>query len=118
MRSACLLWPTRGPPGRLSCQFVRHARGGAGHDQFAFVDSFQALQAGRDLLQFAGRTTQDDHFHANVVAKVGVQGGDDQVRVVVLQLDQLVTKLRAMVVVDQREASGHFMDPQIPMPAA
>ena len=38
------------------------------------------------------------------------------VRVVVLQLHELVTKLRAMVVVNQREASGHVLDPRFPRP--
>ena len=91
---------------------------GARHNQFALVDSFQALQAGRDLLQLAGRTPQDNHLHANVVGQVGVHGGDDEVRVVVLQFHELVTKLRAMMVVDQREAPGHFMRTPTPTPAA
>jgi hypothetical protein len=90
---------------------------GTCHDEFTFVDSLQSFQAGRDPLQLAGRATQDNHFHANVVGQVGVQGGDDQVRVIVLQLNQLIPKLRAMVVIDQRERPGYLLVSRFPCPS-
>ena len=59
-----------------------------------------------DLPELGRWAAQHDHFQAQIVRQVGVQRGDDQFVVVVLQLHQVVAELRAVMVVDQRQRAG------------
>lgn len=87
---------------------------GRSHDQFAFEDTLEAAKLGGDVPQAFGRAPKDDYLEAEIVLQVGVQHRNDQVRVVVLQVHQLVTKLRPMVIVDQGECAGHLVRARFP----
>lgn len=78
----------------------------SGDDQFALMDAFQSPQSGGNLPQLFGRTSEDDDFQAQVGCQMGVKSRDDQLRVIVLELHQLIPKLRAMVIVNERQGPG------------
>ena len=64
---------------------------GIGCYQLSLVNAFQPLELIRDVPQLLGRSTQDDHFEADIVRQVHVGRGDDQIVVVVLQASQLLS---------------------------
>ena len=88
----------------------------AGHHQFAFEDSLQAAQLGSDFLQPVCRAAEHDDFQAEIVRQVRVHRGNHQIGVVVLQLREMIAKLRAVMVIDQRERARRVLAIGLPKP--
>jgi hypothetical protein len=87
---------------------------GAGHYQFAFINSLQAAQLRSDFLQSIGWAAEHDDFQAESVRQVGVHRRYHQIGIVVLQLRQMIAKLRAVMVVHQRQRSRRVLAIRLP----
>ena len=90
-------------------------------DQPAGLDAFGADQLVRKLTDVAGRTAQQDHLETPPLVQVNMSGGDDLLKMAVLQLGQAFGDPAGVVIVNQGDYThrlgvflvDHFLDERI-----
>src|ERR1022692_4808461 len=82
-------------------------RSRSGNGEAAVLDSLGADQDIRHFPDFHRLTPHHQHFQAMVVVQVDMQGGEDGVMVVVLDIGQLLVEQAHVMVIDQGDGSDY-----------
>ncbi len=72
-------------------------------------DAFGADEGVGDGLDVAGPAADGDDFQAVVVVQMDVQGGEDHVVVIVLDVGEVFLQVRLVMVVDEGDGAGDFL---------
>ena len=83
--------------------------GGGGDGEFALFDPLGGDEVIGQAMDGICRAAYGKDFHAVMVVEVDVQGGDDEVAVIVLDLGKQALDLALVVIEDQRDGAGDFM---------
>jgi hypothetical protein len=79
-------------------------------NQLAHLHALGSDQAIGQQSNFAGPTSQQNHFQASTMIEVDVCCGNDLLQMIVLKFGQTIANLTSMVVVDQgNHAHGRFI---------
>lgn len=89
---------------------------GTRHHEFALEDPFKTAKLRSDFLETPCLSPQDNHFQAEVMLEVGMERGNHHVGIVVLEFHQLIAKLWAVVIVDERKRARHVLLFGLPCP--
>jgi hypothetical protein len=72
------------------------------------TDALEADQAVGNLLNVGAAAVQDNDLHAVVMVQVDMEGGDDLLVVLVLEVVESVGQLADVVVVNQGQSADHL----------
>ena len=92
---------------------AREVFAAGGDGEFAVFDAFGGYQFVGDFLDRAGLSSDDEDFEAIVVVEVDVEGGNDDLVMVVLDVGKRRLDVLFVVVVKEGDGAGDFLGAEV-----
>ncbi len=73
------------------------------------MDALESAKPCRNFTKLSGWSPQQDDLQAQIMCQVRMDHRNDEVMMIVLEFHELVAKLTAMVIIDQRQSARHVL---------